>query len=278
MELHDGVWRTRVLEQAGWQRRDIMQAVRKGELLHVRRGWYAMPQADPQVLRAVMAGGALTCASALTHHGAWDVAGNLVHLRRDHNLTRPLPTGLKHCHSAGSTRGAPLTAVDELDTALRAAWGCLEPEQLVQVCDSLLHRRMTTLDELVAILPPGRRTNLLLRHCDLAESGTETLVRLRLRRRGIQVRPQVWLTAGCRVDLLVGDRLVVEVDSRAHHTGMESYASDRERDLRLRSLGYIVVRLTYQQVVHDWPAVEQSLLAMLRRGDHRWRVRPERPA
>ncbi|WP_394277871.1 endonuclease domain-containing protein [Luteococcus sp.] len=278
MDPRDGVWRTQVLQRSGWQRRDIQRAVKEGSLLHVRRGWYGAPQADPRVLRAVKAGGALTCASALAHHGAWDVTGTLVHVRRDHNFTSPLSAGLKHCHSAGGTRGAPLRAVDDLATALRAAWGCLGPEELVQVCDSLLHRRMMTLDELAAILPRGRRTDLLLRHCDLAESGTETLVRLRLRRRGIQLRPQVWITPGDRVDLLVGERLVIEVDSRAHHTGIERFSADRERDLRLRSLGYTVVRLTYQQVVHGWPAVEQSLLAMVRRGDHRWRVRPERPA
>ncbi|SJN17834.1 endonuclease domain-containing protein [Luteococcus japonicus] len=108
---------------------------------------------------------------------------------------------------------------------------------------------------------------------DAAESGTETMVRLRLRAKGVQLKPQVWLRKDTRVDFLVGERLVIEVDSREHHTGEERYQADRRRDLELRSMGYIVVRLTYQQVVHDWPATEQALLAMIRRGDQWWGAR-----
>ncbi|WP_299573327.1 DUF559 domain-containing protein [uncultured Williamsia sp.] len=74
-----------------------------------------------------------------------------------------------------------------------------------------------------------------------------------------------------RVDLLVGERLVIEVDSHAHHTGVERYEADRARDRRLVQLGYVVLRLSYHQVVHDWPETEKVVLDLIRRREHRGR-------
>ncbi|QCR18431.1 hypothetical protein C1N71_02340 [Agrococcus sp. SGAir0287] len=59
-----------------------------------------------------------------------------------------------------------------------------------------------------------------------------------------------------RVDLLVGDRLVIECDGGEHHAGWEAQAADRARDGRLVTLGSLVVRLTDQQIVDDWATVE----------------------
>lgn len=66
---------------------------------------------------------------------------------------------------------------------------------------------------------------------------------------------------------------MIEVDNRAHHTGEDNYRRDRDRDLRLRALGFIVVRLTYEQVMYRWGEVEPALLAMVRRGDQWWGAR-----
>lgn len=44
-------------------------------------------------------------------------------------------------------------------------------------------------------------------------------MRLRLRRRKVELRTQVTIADVGRVDLLVGERLVIEVDSKEHHTG-----------------------------------------------------------
>jgi very-short-patch-repair endonuclease len=53
-----------------------------------------------------------------------------------------------------------------------------------------------------------------------------------------------------RVDLVIGDRLVIECDSREFHDKADSYAADRARDLELLRQGYREIRLTYAQVVY----------------------------
>lgn len=269
-----GIARTRDLKEQGIDGNLIARAVASGTLERLRPGWYATVGADESVKRAVRSGGALTCASAIAFHGGWDVTAGVLHVRRDHNRTMPLPAGLKRCHALSSRfEVAPAQAVDDLATALSAAWRCLDREDLIVVCDSLVHRKICTVGDIRSAWGwvRGREDRLAL--IDAAESGTETMVRLRLRAKGVQLKPQVWLRKDTRVDFLVGERLVIEVDSREHHTGEERYQADRRRDLELRSMGYIVVRLTYQQVVHDWPATEQALLAMIRRGDQWWGAR-----
>jgi very-short-patch-repair endonuclease len=101
-------------------------------------------------------------------------------------------------------------------------------------------------------------------------SGLETLARLNLRRRNLRVRSQAHIPGIGWVDLLVGDRLVVELDSRSHHDNPAAYERDRARDLALVERGYLVVRVTYKRVMEDRPAVERALLAVVRRQEHRW--------
>ena len=37
--------------------------------------------------------------------------------------------------------------------------------------------------------------------------------------------------------------------------------------------GYLVVRLTYDMVIHDWDRVRGDLLELIDRGEHRWGAR-----
>jgi very-short-patch-repair endonuclease len=59
-------------------------------------------------------------------------------------------------------------------------------------------------------------------------------------------------------------RLIVETDGYRYHRGRTSFENERTRDLRLRSNGFEVVRLTYDQVVRqssETAAVLSKLLA-----------------
>ena len=69
------------------------------------------------------------------------------------------------------------------------------------------------------------------------------------------------------VDVLIGDRLVLELDSREHHLGKQ-YHEDRRRDLELTAQGFLVLRITYERVMFDWDSIERVILAVVRRGDH----------
>ncbi|WP_185201318.1 endonuclease domain-containing protein [Glaciihabitans sp. INWT7] len=86
---------------------------------------------------------------------------------------------------------------------------------------------------------------------------------------GLVVRIQVALAPGIRVDMLIGDRLVVEVDGREYHSDPSAFERDRVRDARLTALGYRVLHFSYSQVMYDWPAVEAAILTAMGRREHR---------
>jgi very-short-patch-repair endonuclease len=65
------------------------------------------------------------------------------------------------------------------------------------------------------------------------------------------------------VDFLWPDRrLIVETDGYKYHRGKAAFEDDRDRDLRLRALGYEIVRLSYRQVTSE-PNKVASLLHKL---------------
>ncbi|MRX43280.1 DUF559 domain-containing protein [Agromyces sp. Q22] len=89
------------------------------------------------------------------------------------------------------------------------------------------------------------------------QSGTETIVRLLLRGRRLPHRTQAWIPGVGYVDVLVGDRLVIEIDGEGFHTGSE-FERDRRRDFELTMRGYLVFRLSYSMVMHEWAAVREG--------------------
>lgn len=136
--------------------------------------------------------------------------------------------------------------------------------------DSMLHQKMIERDELAQLLSAyPKRIRDLVNWCDgRAESGTESLTRFRLARAGVKLRPQVTVVGIGRVDLLIGKRLIIEVDSREFHDGEDPFESDRRRDRRLKARRYIVIRLTYQQVMSEWDEAFADIMCVIRRRDH----------
>ncbi len=55
----------------------------------------------------------------------------------------------------------------------------------------------------------------------------------------------------------------------------KDFAEDRRRGFELVMRGYLVVRLTYDMVVHDWERTQRDLLVLIERGDHRWGARAQ---
>lgn len=60
-------------------------------------------------------------------------------------------------------------------------------------------------------------------------------------------------------------RLIVETDGYKYHSGREAFEDDRDRDLKLKALGFEVVRLSYRQVVDEPTRVADLLTAILNR-------------
>ncbi len=247
-------------------RSEIDKAIRDGRLLKLRHGWYATPDADPETARAVSAGGVLSCASALAKFGVWTPPTDRTHLRGNDAVARLHPTW---CRRAGR-QPAEAGAVDDLTTSLQHAAKCLPSEDFVVVCDSVLNKRLVSPIELATLFTAAsRRLHETLDRCDgRAESGTESMVRLRIARPNLRIRPQVNIVGVGRVDLLVGESLIIEVDGYAYHADPDTFENDRLRDLRAHALGYNVVRLTFQQVVYQWRLIEPLLMELIRRRVH----------
>lgn len=265
----DGVVSRAQLIAAGVGDAQIRGLVASDVLRRLRPGWFAAAHADPVVSRAVSAGGALTCLSALGRHGVWVPAreAQVLHVRTNGYRRRATRggSGVRFCAGVGPT----LRAVDDLESAVLAATHCLDGVELTAVFDSLLNKRIMEPQQLRQLLG-GRsvRVDRCLAAADgSAESGTETVLRLYFRARRIAYRSQVVIPGVGRVDFLVGRRLLVEADSRAHHAG-DGIERDRDRDLEAHRRGFLPFRASYQQVFYRFEAVAAALDAVISRGEH----------
>ena len=266
----------RQLEESGRGRRAIESLLRRGALERLGGGFYGTALTPPKVRAALLRGGRLTCVDALELYGFWVPRPGGAH--EAHRRVGPRREGPGAAGDGGVVLHSPVLRAwpDEhpvlpLLRALEHAVHCLEPDLAAVVLESGLHRRLISGEEAVQACRSlsEKRRRAIFPLSRVAESGTETIVRRALLRRGFAVRPQVAIPGVGRVDLVVGERLIIECDSAEHHTGRSKYADDRQRDRAARRLGYIVVRLTYEDVMLDWGEVLQDLLVMLRRGDHR---------
>lgn len=256
-----GVVPRRTLLQWGNTDSQIRRALDTGDLTRLRRGWYMTPTAEREVADAVRAGGCLGCVSSLRRRGVYTFDQRL-HVRVAESDGNCLPRHVVRRSVPGGW-SAPATPVDSLADSLLAASRCCSPEDLLVLLDSVVNLGLMRSEQVLRLFAESpvfvRRT---VSRMDRAESGTETLVRDRLRHLGLPVQTQVWIAGVGRVDLLVGERLVVEVDSVEHHTSLAAYTNDRRRDRQLRALGFVPIRLTHQQVVYDWLEASMDILSI----------------
>lgn len=261
-----GVRSVECLREQGLGWRQIESYVEMGTLKRICRGWYALPQADEQVVRAIRMGGRLGCMSGCRFYGLW-----VPHLSDLHSTygegrrPRSAPGIQLHPYSGPMTR-EPLWP---LAACLQQAAHRHDSETALIVMESAANLGLIDragLRDVIAALPRGRQR--VTRFLSVAESGSETRVRLFLQRRRFAVRPQVVIPGVGRVDLLVGGVLIIECDSDEHHRSREQHHDDRRRDLAALDLGYRTIRLTYHQIWFDWEATQTSLLAELRRRRH----------
>jgi very-short-patch-repair endonuclease len=85
------------------------------------------------------------------------------------------------------------------------------------------------------------------------------------RRYGLPIPEVNVLIDGMTVDFLWRDAsLIVETDSYATHGGTVAFENDRERDLRLRRLGYSVHHFTEQQLASKPQAIIEDVVSALR--------------
>jgi very-short-patch-repair endonuclease len=114
---------------------------------------------------------------------------------------------------------------------------------------------------------PDRLTRLLRDIDPLSGSYWESVTRFRLNCRGIELRTQVELGVGLRVDFVIGRRLVIEIDG-GQHSEREQFEVDRVRDARLSILDMRCLRFSARQVRSSWSQVLAAIESAIGRGDH----------
>lgn len=116
------------------------------------------------------------------------------------------------------------------------------------IWESALNRRLIGAEVLERVAWQGARARRLAGVASsLSDSGLETEFLLLMRSIGVAVQQQMRLD-GRRVDALIGQKLVVQLDGFAHHSDPASRRRDIEADARLRLRGYTVLRFDYHQV------------------------------
>lgn len=256
------------LRRAGWTRDRLADALASGQLRRVRRGWYVDASVAPAVASASAAGGRLTCTDALRLGGVWVLPAPEIHVRISRGTSGRAAPGVRRFWTDERLR----PGVDDLAAALRHAVDCLDLRAMVVVADSVLNRGLLSWSGLEALLDARPRWRSVARLADpRAESGAETLVRLAMRRHRLRVTPQVVIDGVGRVDLLVGQRLIIEVDGYEWHGDRAAFERDRARDRELVRRGYAVMRVSYRQALGDLDQVMLGVLDVVRRREHLWR-------
>ncbi|WP_439564307.1 type IV toxin-antitoxin system AbiEi family antitoxin domain-containing protein [Microcella sp.] len=266
-----GFARRSTLLAAGAAPRQLASAVHRGVLVRPRRGLYAHPSVGARQIHAASHGGALTCGAALAEHGVWlrDPPHQCVVLLEQGHAIRHLDcdqTPVLH-----RRRHAPRFGLDDPVDALHHFVVCAADDEAracaVESCLSLGLLTKPDLDALSRGLP--RRLRDVVSWCGAsAGSGLETMVRRRLSMLGIIAQSQVELPGVGAVDLLIGDRLVIELDGRSHHSREKEFHQDRERDAQTVLLGGTTLRFSSSQVLHELDAVVGTIRAAMSRGEH----------
>jgi very-short-patch-repair endonuclease len=266
-----GIARTATLRAGGATASDLADAVRAGALMRPRRGLYAVPPVAPATSTALAHRGLVACVTAARALGLWtlddgadaephvwvDPERHLVRkddcrcvLHRDHRVTV-----------------GDLTTVSVAHCLVQIAW-CRGAEAFLCALESALNQGMLSprgREQIRARLPVDLRWLVDFARAD-AESGLETLLRYRLHLIGIWCATQVDVPGVGRVDLVIGDCLIVEADGGTH--GGRQRHRDLERDAVAMAQGFLTLRFDTAMILHDWITVETAIRAAMARGLH----------
>ncbi len=237
-----------------------------GVLTRPSNGWLAVDNADPTTVAAAEIGVVVSCVTRAARLGLWDVNAGCVHVAAHPNRALRRSTDARVHWAKPLVPRDPDALEDSLENMLDQVAECQPFEQALSVWESALNQGKISQEHLQT-LPFGAKGRRIRREAQpYSDSGVESVVVPRLRWVGLHLRRQAWIL-GHRVDLLIGYRLVLQIDG-GHHVGAQRQ-SDIEHDARLRLAGYHVIRVGYWQVMTDWPAVQDLILGAVARGLHR---------
>lgn len=285
-----GVAATHELLANGFASRELTIAVRAGEVIRARQGWYLPADSREDVVRAIRVGGRLASVSAAATYGLAVPHAFPLHVHVPHRDSRlrtesdpkvhlgDEPGATTVIHRGRLEKPAPksrlrVSLIDSLAQVTRTE----SNSDAVACLDSALHLGLvapSAMNDLFCALP--ERVKHLESQLDGKSDGyPESVTRCLLLQSGIVAQTQVSVLGERWIDLLIGDRLALEIDGAGKYTQDMTPAevarrmnADRVRDAFLEALGYHVIRLSYRMIVFDWPATLAMIQAVMDRGDH----------
>lgn len=268
------------LQAFGVSRRTIAAALASGMIQRVARGIFACAHLDGNLVRAARAGGQVDCVTVLAQHRVWSGTERPgLHLRMDsrYHQRHRIPGAVVHW--AERHRELPtLLEVAPLD-ALLMAIRCLPPDDALAAVESALHLRFISEDDLSELLlrAPERLHSTLARLDRGAQSGYETVTRLKLVRAGFRVYTQFYIVGAGHFDLLVNGCVAVETDGEEWH-GPERFLPDRTKDLIAEGQNIRVLRIARPHIYEWWPQTLHTIEEMVRGAENDGQVRPSPPS
>ncbi|GAA1737074.1 endonuclease domain-containing protein [Microbacterium paludicola] len=260
-----GIARVRDVLDAGVTSSALKRAKRQKQLIRPANGWVALPTADPFLRVAAELGVVISCVTRAERVGLWTFGSDKHHVaaRPDQRLPRKTAA---HVHWARPVvPRAPGTLEDGIENTLVLIAECQPFEKALVVWESAMRSNLIDLDVMRNLRLSERARRVLDAALPFADSGLETVVIPRLRWLKLPLRRQV-VIAGRPVDLLIGDRLVLQIDG-GHHIGPQRDA-DNAHDAQLKLMGYHVIRVSYRQILDDWPSVHDVIALAVAQGLH----------
>ena len=266
-----GIVRARVLRDLGCSNRSLTEAVRSRAVVRPRGGWLALPDTDPLLIAAARGGVVLTCVTQASRLGLWVLREDEPHVAAPaHSGGVRVPRSAHSGERLATVHWArpivprpPESLADPVENVLQLVADCQPYETALSVWESALRKELTTAAVLSRFPLAAGARRILADAQPFSDSGLETVVVPRLRWMRVRIVPQAWI-AGHRVDFLIGERLVLQIDG-GHHVG-----SQRERDIahdaQLMLLGYHVIRVGYGQVMERWHEVQDVIMRASRTG------------
>lgn len=269
---HEGIAHREEILHAGFSVAAMRRFVRGGGACVIRRSWVALPDASAVLRTAASAGGRVACVSLARWRGWWMPPGLDPHLHLHvvpgSGSTR-LPDdwpGRVHWTTPLAPSGRSLFAT--IEDALAQIAGCVTHDAALVLWESAVRLEGIAPEVLRRIHWRTRAARELAAEVvGLSDSGLETIVVAPLRKWGVPVVQQARI-AGRFVDVLVGERLVLQIDGFEHHSTSAQRGKDIAHDAELALLGYTVLRLSYAQIVHEWPTVERRIRSAVATGLH----------
>ena len=270
-----GVARTSELRSFGVAARALAEAVRTGELRQPRRGLYTLADIPDAASHALRHGGLIACVTAARAYRLWTLDAGIdepahVWVDRDRRFAGGAGCRCIHHRDVPSDVGSRWRV--GIVHCLTQLASCKGDEAFFAALESALRQGLISHPQRAALrraLPRRQRWLVDFARCD-ADSGLESLLRLRLHLLGITVQTQVSIGGVGTVDFVIGDRLIVETDGTTHD-GPNRHR-DLVRDAMAASLGFLTLRFDTAMIIHDWDLVQTAILAILDRNGHLHRV------